>query len=245
MRGFLEKLRSTAVSEPYSFTWSARAFHRPRYSLVSSMVRSSVPRGTLHSLLDVGCGRGYFPRYLRERGLRVEVYVGCDLDREALKEALKNGLDSAVLCDASSLPFRDGSFSAVLCSEVLEHLRRPYAAFAETARVSGAHVFLSFPYERLKNSLGFRYSEHVSAPALPGLLQVVLPNGFQPTGMRQQASLFPPSVLDRLRIPPVGPLVQGYLSANDLLVRAHLVKIAMITTFVLAFHKEPESGCRT
>ncbi len=234
----LGKLRSTALSEPYSFTWSARAFHGPRYSIVSSLVRGLVPRSTLPSLLDVGCGRGYFSRYLREKGLTIGGYVGCDLDREALREALENGLDSAVLCDASRLPFRDEAFSAVLCSEVLEHLRGPYAAFAEIARVSGTYVFLSFPYERLKNLLGFRFSEHVSAPDLPGLLQVVLPRGFHASGMRQQASLFPPSVFDRLRIPPAAPLVLAYLSANDLLVRLHLVQIAMITTFVLAFQRE-------
>jgi len=73
-------------------------------------------------VLDLGCGPGLHAKAARAMGLR---YVGIDIDGD--------GPD--LLADAHALPFRDGSFDAVLAYAVLEHLYNPWLALSEIARV--------------------------------------------------------------------------------------------------------------
>lgn len=74
-------------------------------------------------LLDIGCGsrpyRGLF------RG--ISRYVGVDLPAP--------GVRADAYADGLRLPFRDQSFDAVLCNEVLEHVRRPERLLSEAARL--------------------------------------------------------------------------------------------------------------
>lgn len=74
-------------------------------------------------VLLLGCGDAGERPMLEARGLTV---VGFDIRRSA-------GVD--VLGDAHKLPFRDASFDIVLSMQVLEHLRSPWLAASETARV--------------------------------------------------------------------------------------------------------------
>jgi len=69
--------------------------------------------------LDIGSGSSlhadYFPNSL-----------GLDIARSRNPD---------IIGDAHSLPFRDGSFDCILCTEVLEHLREPQKAINEMRRV--------------------------------------------------------------------------------------------------------------
>lgn len=51
------------------------------------------------------------------------------------------------VCDITSIPVEDGSFDAVLCTEVLEHVPRPIATIRELSRVlaTGGRLFLTAP----------------------------------------------------------------------------------------------------
>lgn len=51
------------------------------------------------------------------------------------------------VCDITQIPVDDGSFDAVLCTEVLEHVSDPISALRELCRVTGAggRLFLSAP----------------------------------------------------------------------------------------------------
>jgi SAM-dependent methyltransferase len=80
-------------------------------------------------VLDLGCGSGMHTAYLRERGLRV-----VDLDISMVQLQRVSG-DERVCGDAACLPFRDGAFDTVLCSEVLEHLSKPELCTNEVHRV--------------------------------------------------------------------------------------------------------------
>jgi SAM-dependent methyltransferase len=53
-----------------------------------------------------------------------------------------------LFASADRLPFEDGSFDCVICTEVLEHCRDPRAVMREIARVSkeGGRVFLTTPF---------------------------------------------------------------------------------------------------
>lgn len=86
-------------------------------------------------ILEVGVGNGFLSSYLRSRGAAVTTV---DID-----PALSPDVTASVL----RLPFPPGSFDAVGCFEVLEHL--PYEDFpealAEIRRVSSAFAVISLP----------------------------------------------------------------------------------------------------
>jgi ubiquinone/menaquinone biosynthesis C-methylase UbiE len=108
-------------------------------------------------VLEVGCGGGnVLERVAAHR-------VGLDLSPWILAKARARlgGAAQLVRGDAQALPFADGAFDRVFCSEVLEHLLEPEAALAEMRRVvaPGGWVVVSVPNEALINRVkraGFR-----------------------------------------------------------------------------------------
>lgn len=94
-------------------------------------------------VLDAGCGTRPFRRYLD-----CSEYVGID----------ESGSVSPELCaSASSIPFKDGYFDSVICTEVIEHVARPPEVLREVGRVlkPGGHLYLSAP-----QSWGIHYEPH-------------------------------------------------------------------------------------
>jgi SAM-dependent methyltransferase len=110
-----------------------------------------LPLGPGTRVLDVGCGEGrHAVAATRDAG---EV-VGVDLDGERLATAREDydtyadGTPGTFLQgDALSLPFADGAFDVVVCSEVLEHLPDYEGAIAELRRVCrpGGTLAVSVP----------------------------------------------------------------------------------------------------
>jgi len=88
------------------------------------------------TLLDLGCGNAPYKPWFEPR---VEKYVTADFP--PVSERVQ------VASDTEHLPFKGGSFETVLCTQVLEHIPRPWAAAAEIARVlkPGGKLILSCP----------------------------------------------------------------------------------------------------
>lgn len=84
------------------------------------------------SVLDVGCDQCYLRRHLR----RPDLYIGVDLGPPA---------DVVVNLDLEPLPFADGVFDTVVCTDVLEHLERIHAVFDGLCRIAREHVIISLP----------------------------------------------------------------------------------------------------
>jgi SAM-dependent methyltransferase len=75
------------------------------------------------SILDVGCGKGWFMSSINKHGHFFS--VGADIFQPYIKECKRQGIhDGHVLCDVRMLPFQRKSFDIVLCLEVLEHLEK-------------------------------------------------------------------------------------------------------------------------
>jgi SAM-dependent methyltransferase len=101
------------------------------------------------SLLDVGCGRGYFLRRLQERaefdGVRL---LGCDL-----RDHADLGRAGYVVGAAERLPMRNRSVDVVTCFHTLEHVRWPDVVVAELARIAARKLVLVVPRQKY-----FRYT---------------------------------------------------------------------------------------
>ena len=107
-------------------------------------------------VLDVGCGEGRHCLSAAYHG--AAQVVGIDLAEQDLATARKRQHDfesghdplppiTFIKGSALDLPFEDGSFDGVLCSEVLEHIFPYETAIAEIVRVvrPGGWVALSVP----------------------------------------------------------------------------------------------------
>ncbi|WP_082647704.1 class I SAM-dependent methyltransferase [Lysobacter antibioticus] len=92
-------------------------------------------------VLDVGAGDRWIAAHL---GSRSE-YIA--LDYPATGRDLYRAKPD-VFADAANLPFADGTFDAVICLEVLEHVRNPQGVLDEIGRVLRADgvVWLSMPF---------------------------------------------------------------------------------------------------
>ena len=105
-------------------------------------------------VLDVGCRYGALTRAYLE-GNHV---VGIDVDRLALDDAARLGIETQWVDAEEGLPFEDGSFDVVVAGELLEHVRDPALLVSEARRVLGpGGTFVgSVPNGfRLKNRLRF------------------------------------------------------------------------------------------
>jgi glycosyltransferase involved in cell wall biosynthesis len=121
------KLRNSLESADYD----DRAFHsripiqrfwqRRRYAIVLGML------GRADSVLDVACGSSKILEALPHA-------VGLDLSFKPLRFR-KQTNRFVVNGDVHGLPFRDGAFAAVICSEMLEHVPFDARIFTELSRV--------------------------------------------------------------------------------------------------------------
>lgn len=109
------------------------AFRR-RAAWLLARLEERFPKGAAR-VLDLGCGQGfYLPLYAR-LGLTA---TGIEPDPQPRSRAMEKAAAlgfRVVDATAESLPFADGSFDAVVMSEVLEHLPAPAVALTEAARV--------------------------------------------------------------------------------------------------------------
>jgi len=121
-------------------------------------------------VLDAGCGEGRHCFGCLERGADV---VGLDLDFGSLRDASKrlgrragelSALGAMLQGDTFGLPFRDGTFDKIICSEVMEHVHDYRGAARELARVTrpAGRVAVTIPTatsEHLYLRLGDEYFE--------------------------------------------------------------------------------------
>jgi len=93
-----------------------------------------------------------------------ERIVYSDISFRALRTLKKNqGRGYFVVADATHLPFKAGSFSQVICSEVLEHLPKDLQALCEIPSVmkQEGSLILTFPHRRAYFAADDRFVNHL------------------------------------------------------------------------------------
>jgi len=113
-----EELAAVAVERP-AITYSGLAAERDSSELFSAAAAWLKPGGRL---LDLGCGPRDQAAPAGHYGLE---YAGVDFSSAA----------ADLQADAHAIPFRDGTFDAVISYAVFEHLYHPHLASVEVARV--------------------------------------------------------------------------------------------------------------
>ncbi|MBY0579726.1 MAG: class I SAM-dependent methyltransferase [Burkholderiales bacterium] len=109
------------------------------YRLIVSML-APLPGETL---LDVGCGTGYFTRQFANDAI-VRSVIGVDADFNMIRfasEQSNQGINF-MAADACKLPFRDKSFDLVVSVTALCFIREEKAALQEMLRVTKRQVVL-------------------------------------------------------------------------------------------------------
>ncbi len=96
------------------------------------------------SVLDVGCGTGWFSARAAERGARV---TSLDLGVRLLAQTCARCRTRPVAGDACALPFSTGAFDVVISSECIEHTLDPRGAVREMYRVTrpGGLLLITVP----------------------------------------------------------------------------------------------------
>ena len=127
--------------------------HQQRFfDRVAREVRAVLPGGG--SVLDAGCGEGFVAEALAAR-LPGAALTAVDVDAGAVAFAEAHGSGRVTYATASldALPFADGAFDVVVCTEVLEHLSAPDRALAELRRVARRAVVVTVPFEPVFRTL--------------------------------------------------------------------------------------------
>ena len=107
---------------------------------VNYMLKNLEP--TAETMLDVGCGRGYWLNKVAGTtpGLKL---TGCDL----YDNVLLNNANYAK-ANIENLPFADKTFDIVTCHHTIEHVRNLEKAISELRRVTKQQLIIATPCQR-------------------------------------------------------------------------------------------------
>lgn len=130
----------------------------PRLSfLVNTAVKiAGLDKG---KVLNIGVGNGYLERYATKQGFTTHSLDPSDV---AIKKLMQNGFAGEVGY-MQQIPYKDGMFDFVFCSEVIEHLSGDAlkSGLAEIYRVlrKGGYLIGTVPYDE------FLLASHVVCPS--------------------------------------------------------------------------------
>ena len=106
------------------------------------------------SVLDVGCGTGWFSQWAAARGARV---TSLDIGVRLLQEAQRRCPMRPIAADACRLPLASDTFDVVISSECVEHTTDPLGAVREIHRVTrpGGLLVVTVPNQRWHFAVSF------------------------------------------------------------------------------------------
>ncbi|MBL8027329.1 MAG: class I SAM-dependent methyltransferase, partial [Fibrobacteres bacterium] len=145
------------------------------------------------SMVDVGCGRGGFIRWLAENNSRING-VGVDVDVKSLPLNTSGGFPKFIEGFATCLPFEDSTQELLTYFHVVEHIVDVNRVIGEAKRVlkDGGKLVIEVPdasrYNQIPISNGFWYSirEHIYHYSPLSIVRLLEKNGFRIVSVNQQ-----------------------------------------------------------
>ncbi len=207
-------------------------YHSPRgrwigdteFALLMRLLSFQINTGTKRSLLDVGCGTGYFTRRFARSGLKT---AGLDPDESAIRYASKQDTGSVYLQGvAESLPFKNSSFDYCTAVTSLCFVAEPENALMEMWRLAHRGVVLgllnrrSLLYRQKQGQGAYRGARWDTLADVRKWIEVLSP---QPLVLRSATAVFSPGagagakILERL-LPatfPWGSFLAVYIEKNS------------------------------
>lgn len=113
-------------------------------------------------ILDAGAGQQQYREFCSHLDYVSQDFAQYTGDTESA--GLHNvGWDTSrtdIICDITAIPEPDGSFDAVLCTEVLEHVPDPVAALKELSRLvrRGGRLIVTAPFCSITHMAPYHYS---------------------------------------------------------------------------------------
>lgn len=118
------------------------------------------------TLIDIGCGDGYFINLINNQGLRLKKIWGIDLNPNVVQ--LNNQINNCFFKHQNILKtdFPEQIFDVAVCADILEHVEKIEKAIVEIRRILAPHSYLitsapveSVIYKSLRFLLKGTYSQ--------------------------------------------------------------------------------------
>ena len=115
--------------------------------------------------MDFGCGSLPYKKLFNTKK-----YIGVEIESD-------KKLDNIVYYDGKHIPFKDGYFDSILCSEVLEHVPNIDEIIDELNRVliSGGYMLVSVPFVYQEHCMPYDYRRFTSV----GIKDILEKHGFE------------------------------------------------------------------
>jgi len=155
----LRKLNDIGTERINNMTDVGTSNEKTRVDWIEKTLRQ-IPAGS--RILDAGAGEQQFKKYCSHL-----VYVSQDFakydgkgDNRGLQMGSWDQSKLDIISDITSIPEPDGSFDAVICIEVFEHLSDPLLAIKEFSRLikRGGHLVITAPFCSLTHFAPYHFS---------------------------------------------------------------------------------------
>ncbi len=180
--------------------------HLYSYQVRKRAVRELLQSGEQGLTLEIGSG-------ISAISPATERTVYTELSYPALRclKELQGG-EQYVVADATRLPFKEGVFQRIVCSEVLEHIENDLVAVAEMAAVlrKGGRLIVTFPHRKDFFAADDRYVGHHRRYELKDMLGLLETSGLRPLSV---AKVLGP--LEKITMWSVVPLLSLSLFAGQ------------------------------
>jgi len=212
--------------------WSSRMFSGTTYALWAAS-RSPMREYCKGLVLDAGSGRGVWRSTILSTA---DVYESIDMAPR--HDHVPTWIGD--ICSMTQVP--DDRYDAVVCHQVLEHVRSPWMAVRQEFRVlkPGGTLILSVPHMSRRHELPhdyFRFTQEGLSALLTdcGFCDVkVVPYGGIFSFLHQQGSMIVPGLI--ARVPLLGPLALACNAAiswcvvrlDELLDRSRLLPVGVL-----------------
>ena len=137
----------TKSSHEHKYT-NKNFFHRFFLNRFLDIVYYEIDTLDSNTILDFGCGEGFFLKAMRDRGLSGKKILGLDNREDAIKRAITliPEYDFRHL-DLFQIKPDDFQFDLVIAIEVLEHLYQPETFLKHLSLLSSKYVLFTIPFE--------------------------------------------------------------------------------------------------